>query len=108
MSIKLPCRGGCAACCIEVSISSPIPGMPGGKPAGIPCVQLDEELRCRLFGRPERPAVCRQLQPEARATLRTMEWKTAPLGCWSGGKPSLERHGLLGDVAPSVVQPEQT
>jgi hypothetical protein len=37
--------------------------MPNGKPAGVPCVQLDEFYRCRLFGRPERPAVCASLQP---------------------------------------------
>ena len=37
--------------------------MPLGKPAGVPCVQLDGQLRCRIFGRPERPAVCRQLMP---------------------------------------------
>ena len=37
--------------------------MPHGKPAGIPCVQLDDELRCRLFGLPERPAVCVSLRP---------------------------------------------
>ena len=37
--------------------------MPTGKPAGVACVQLDEQLRCRLFGKPERPAVCGQLQP---------------------------------------------
>ena len=32
--------------------------MPDGKPAGVRCVQLDERNLCRLFGRPERPAVC--------------------------------------------------
>ena len=37
--------------------------MPQGKPAGVPCVQLDAQRRCRLFGQPERPAVCRQLSP---------------------------------------------
>lgn len=37
--------------------------MPHGKPAGVPCVQLDEALRCRLFGQPERPACCGGLQP---------------------------------------------
>jgi uncharacterized protein len=37
--------------------------MPLGKPAGVPCVQLDEARRCRLFGLPERPAVCGQLMP---------------------------------------------
>lgn len=61
----LACRSGCAACCIAPSISSPIPGMPRGKPAGVPCVQLDQDLRCRIFGRPERPAVCASLRPEA-------------------------------------------
>ena len=59
------CRSGCGACCIAPSITSPIPGMPLGKPAGMPCVQLDEALRCRLFDRPERPAVCASLMPSA-------------------------------------------
>ena len=59
------CRPGCGACCIAPSISSPIPGMPAGKPAGVRCVQLDDQQRCRLFGRPERPAVCTSLRPEA-------------------------------------------
>jgi hypothetical protein len=57
------CRPGCGACCIAPSITSPIPGMPDGKPAGVPCIQLDADLRCRLFGRPERPAFCGGLQP---------------------------------------------
>lgn len=39
--------------------------MPQGKPAGVRCVQLDEANRCRLFGRPERPAFCGGLQPAA-------------------------------------------
>ncbi len=57
------CRSACGACCIAPSISSPIPGMPNGKPAGVPCVQLDEQLRCKLFGDPRRPAVCGGLKP---------------------------------------------
>ena len=62
----IDCRPGCGACCIAPSISSPIPGnpgMPGGKPAGVRCVQLDDANRCRLFGQPERPPVCGQLMP---------------------------------------------
>ncbi|MBQ0945682.1 YkgJ family cysteine cluster protein [Ideonella sp. 4Y16] len=59
----MDCRPHCAACCIAPSISSPIPGMPQGKPAGVRCVQLDDADRCRIFGRPERPAVCASLQP---------------------------------------------
>ena len=59
----MDCRAGCGACCIAPSISSPIPGMPFGKPAGVPCVQLDENYGCRLFGQPGRPAVCASLRP---------------------------------------------
>ncbi|WP_083772824.1 YkgJ family cysteine cluster protein [Leptothrix cholodnii] len=61
----MQCRPRCAACCIAPSISSPIPGMPDGKPAGVRCIQLDEQDRCRLFGQPERPAVCGGLTPSA-------------------------------------------
>lgn len=59
----MDCRPGCAACCIAPSISSPIPGMEGGKPAGTRCIQLDERDRCRLFDDPRRPAVCGSLAP---------------------------------------------
>jgi hypothetical protein len=38
--------------------------MPNGKPAGVRCVQLTSDNRCRLFGLPERPAVCVRLRPE--------------------------------------------
>jgi Fe-S-cluster containining protein len=60
---NLSCRPGCGACCIAPSISSPIPGMPKGKPAGVRCVQLNADNRCQIFGRPERPVVCGSLQP---------------------------------------------
>lgn len=82
------CRDRCGACCIAPSITSPIPGMPHGKPAGIPCVQLDDDWRCRLFGKPERPGFCGSLQPEfgmcghdreqAMAALDALERATAP------------------------------
>ncbi|AYF87292.1 YkgJ family cysteine cluster protein [Pseudomonas sp. JS3066] len=52
------CRPGCGACCIAPSISSPIPGMPSGKPAGERCLHLSVENLCQLFGDPRRPAVC--------------------------------------------------
>ncbi|MBN8742108.1 MAG: zinc/iron-chelating domain-containing protein [Lysobacterales bacterium 69-70] len=61
---RYACRAGCGACCIALSISSPIPGMPQGKPAGVRCVQLDDDYRCRIFGSPERPDVCGRLRPE--------------------------------------------
>lgn len=82
------CRPDCGACCTAPSISSPIPGMPGGKPANVPCVQLDEHQRCRLFGSPLRPKVCGGLQPsremcgenrqQAMTWLIELEALTAP------------------------------
>ncbi|HSD83121.1 MAG TPA: YkgJ family cysteine cluster protein [Anaerolineae bacterium] len=59
----MDCRIGCGACCVELSISSPIPGMPNGKPAGMRCVQLTIDNRCLIFGQPERPSVCNNLRP---------------------------------------------
>lgn len=77
----MACRVGCGACCIAPSISSPIPGMPDGKPAGVRCVQLTPDNRCRLFGQPQRPAVCCNLRPSAemcgdtaRQALRRLAW----------------------------------
>ncbi len=55
---RMECRSGCGACCIAPSLSSAIPGMPGGKPAGVACPQLTGDLRCAIFGSPERPRVC--------------------------------------------------
>lgn len=56
---------GCAACCIAPSISSPIPGMPDGKPAGVRCIQLSDEGLCKLFGQSSRPSVCSELSASA-------------------------------------------
>lgn len=36
--------------------------MASGKPAGVTCAQLTEDLRCAIFGAPERPACCGGLQ----------------------------------------------
>nr|WP_255457894.1 MULTISPECIES: YkgJ family cysteine cluster protein [unclassified Rhodanobacter] len=77
----MPCRAGCGACCIAPSISSSIPGMPNGKPAGVRCVQLTEENRCAIFGDPRRPPVCASLQPEPAMCGsdrgQAMAWLTA-------------------------------
>ncbi len=85
----MDCRAGCGACCIALSISSPIPGMPGGKPAGVRCVQLTDDNLCLLFGQAERPEVCNRLRPSAEmcgetteqalAYLTFLEHVTAPL-----------------------------
>jgi hypothetical protein len=62
--------------------------MPNGKPAGVRCVNLTEDNRCQLFGKPERPAVCNSLRPteemcghsdqEALAYLTHLEQITTP------------------------------
>ncbi|MBL4868937.1 MAG: YkgJ family cysteine cluster protein [Pseudomonadales bacterium] len=54
----MKCRVGCGACCIAPSITTPIPGMPAGKLAGVRCVQLDDAFNCKIFGEPHRPKVC--------------------------------------------------
>ena len=82
------CRPDCGACCTAPSITSPIPGMPNGKPAGVRCLQLADDNRCLIFGQPERPAFCAGLQPsremcgENRAAamfwLSDLECATAP------------------------------
>jgi Fe-S-cluster containining protein len=82
------CRPGCGACCIAPSITRPLPGMPDGKPAGVPCAHLDADLRCALWGRPERPDFCGGLQPslemcgatrgQAIAWLTALEIATRP------------------------------
>lgn len=38
--------------------------MPKGKPAGVRCIQLDENNACKIFGKVERPRVCLGFQPE--------------------------------------------
>ena len=58
----MQCRAGCGACCVAPSITSAIPGMPEGKPAGERCVQLTEDNRCAIFGDARRPSVCSTLR----------------------------------------------
>ncbi|TMC89735.1 MAG: YkgJ family cysteine cluster protein [Chloroflexi bacterium] len=84
----MDCRIGCGACCIAPSISSALPGMPNGKPAGVRCIHLTRDHRCQLFGKPERPEVCTRLRPsedmcghstrEAFVRLTFLERVTAP------------------------------
>ena len=67
------CRVGCGACCIMPSISSPIPGMQQGKPAGVRCIQLTPDNHCRLFGKSERPTVCQSLRPSVEMCGQSSE-----------------------------------
>jgi uncharacterized protein len=74
------CRSGCGACCIAISISSPLPGLPEGKPAGRSCIHLDEDFRCSIYAR--RPLVCSAFRPD-------------PLLCGASREAALTRLGLL-------------
>ena len=74
LSYQPSCRAGCGACCIAPSISSPIPGMPDGKPAGVRCIQLNALNQCMIFGKPDRPAVCESLQPSTEMCGETHEY----------------------------------
>jgi hypothetical protein len=66
-----------------------MPGLPRGKPAGLPCPSLTADYRCAVFGSDERPAVCSSLNPmaemcggnrdEAIANLELLERMTLPL-----------------------------
>lgn len=52
------CHESCGACCIAPHISSALPNMPNGKPAGVRCVNLDQQNRCMVYE--IRPKVCRE------------------------------------------------
>ena len=75
--------------------------MPDGKPAGVRCVQLTDDNRCRVFGLPERPEVCVRLRPaqemcgetaeQALAYLDELERATAPASPLSSQSPPLSR-----------------
>ena len=81
--------------------------MPGGKPAGVRCVQLTDDNRCQLFGRPERPEVCVRLRPapemcgesaaEALAYLTFLERATAPRGMQNDESGMMKAVAVLRD-----------
>jgi len=84
----MECRTGCAACCIAPTISSMIPGMPDGKTAGTPCINLDDQLNCKIWQRKDYPGLCSAFKADsehcgtdrdqALLILSHMESETAP------------------------------
>ena len=54
----MDCRENCGACCIALSISSSIPGMSNGKPAGVRCIHLLYDYRCDIYNDQDYPRVC--------------------------------------------------
>ena len=61
----MECREKCGACCVALSISSPIPGMPEGKPAGVRCTHLKDDYQCAIYDDPGKPEVCNDFKAEA-------------------------------------------
>ncbi len=86
----MQCRESCGACCIAPSIRQPFFGMPDGKPAGVPCVHLADDMSCRLFGDSRRPLLCHEFaaeralcgdnRAEALQRLQLLEVSSAPEG----------------------------
>jgi len=58
----MDCRK-CGACCIAPSITTAIPNMPQGKPAGERCANLNDRNACTLYGKAGRPTFCLGWQP---------------------------------------------
>jgi hypothetical protein len=56
--------------------------MPNGKPSGMRCIQLDDANRCKLFGQPERPEICRRLKPEIAMCGASRDEALRILGEW--------------------------
>ncbi len=75
----MKCREGCGACCIAPSISSAMPRMPEGKPAGERCLHLTVDNLCDLFGKPERVEGSRRMSRCVAATVKRRS------GFWVGG-----------------------
>jgi Fe-S-cluster containining protein len=76
------CRSGCGACCIAPSISPSYPALPEGKPAGVRCPHLTDDIKCRLFGKPERPAACSGLRPSSEMCGESPEQAMKTLLAW--------------------------
>ena len=86
----MKCRKNCGACCIISSISSPLPGMPEGKPAGVRCIHLTDDLKCNIYGSPDRPKVCTNFKPEL-------------LICGNSREEAIERLAKLEDLDVSKI-----
>ena len=80
----MECRPGCGACCEVLSISSKIPGMGNGKPAGITCIHLMPDFRCALFNDPSRPKVCSDFKAEEEFCGKSREEALDILGRLEG------------------------
>jgi uncharacterized protein len=70
---EFKCRQGCGACCCFMSISTPIPGHPNGKPAGVTCFNLTKTWECGLYHTDMMPAICKQFKGDPELCGKTFE-----------------------------------
>jgi Fe-S-cluster containining protein len=69
----MECRENCGACCIAISISTPIPGMSEGKPAGVRCIHLLDNYQCAIYNDPGKPKVCDDFKADPEFCGTNME-----------------------------------
>jgi uncharacterized protein len=84
----MKCRENCGACCIALSISSPIPGMDSGKPAGVRCIHLTDDYKCLIYNTSGKPKVCTDFTAEAEFCGSSQEEAMRILGSLSECPPS--------------------
>jgi len=63
--------------------------MPYGKPAGVPCIHLNDDFSCAIFNSPDRPQVCSKFRAE-------------PLICGNGRKEALDILSELESVTAAL------
>jgi hypothetical protein len=54
--------------------------MDEGKPAGIRCIHLTDDLKCAIYNSPDRPKVCTDFNPEPEFCGSTREEAMQILG----------------------------
>lgn len=82
------CRDKCGACCIAPSITSPLPGMPHGKPAGTPCIHLSEDYSCLIYEHADKPDVCVNFKADPDVCGTNREEAMILLTALENGDPS--------------------
>ncbi|RTE64577.1 YkgJ family cysteine cluster protein [Amphritea opalescens] len=78
----MKCRPHCGACCIAPQISTPIPNMPEGKPAGVPCANLDDEFNCTIWNTASFPPLCHKFQANIEHCGETQQQALTILSRW--------------------------
>ena len=84
----MECRVNCGACCVVLSISSPLPGMAHGKEAGVKCIHLLDDYRCSIYNDPDKPKVCSDFNAEPEFCGSNREEAMAILDSLSVGPPT--------------------